>query len=91
MQDKEEVILVLLSLDVVVVVVVVAVYLMERKIPMSVIPVRMVDGTVVATGTGTVPAASVSATAVALSWADHGVIGVADDDTDGNDHYSQYS
>ena len=90
MQDKEEVILVLLSLDVVVVVVV-AVYLMERKIPMSVIPVRMVDGTVVATGTGTVPAASVSATAVALSWADHGVIGVADDDTDGNDHYSQYS
>ena len=51
----------------------------------------MVDGTVVATGTGTVPAASVSATAVALSWADHGVIGVADDDTDGNDHYSQYS
>lgn len=87
-QDKEEVILVLLSLDVVVVVVV---YLMERKIPMSVIPVRMVDGTVVATGTGTVPAASVSATAVALSWADHGVIGVADDDTDGNDHYSQYS
>lgn len=88
-QDKEEVILVLLSLDVVVVVVVV--YLMERKIPMSVIPVRMVDGTVVATGTGTVPAASVSATAVALSWADHGVIGVADDDTDGNDHYSQYS
>lgn len=87
-QDKEEVIPVLLSLDVVVVVVV---YLMERKIPMSVIPVRMVDGTVVATGTGTVPAASVSATAVALSWADHGVIGVADDDTDGNDHYSQYS
>ena len=63
-QDKEEVIPVLLSLDVVVVVVV---YLMERKIPMSVIPVRMVDGTVVATGTGTVPAASVSATAVALS------------------------
>jgi len=87
MQDKEEVILVLLSLDVVVVVVV---YLMERKIPRSVIPVRMVNGTVVATGTGTVPAASVSATAVALSGADHGVIGVADDDTDGNDHYSQY-